>query len=152
GDEEQKELILRNMYTRGQIQVFAQTEKQLGFGDIVDWMRAGSDPLLQADDLSRVRNLEPGAQPAPRATAAWTPPVAAQPPPAADLLMLKAVFWGQRPSALINDRTFEPNERARVRLANTNLLVLCLDIRTNSVVIQVEGAATKQELFLPSRR
>jgi hypothetical protein len=48
--------------------------------------------------------------------------------------------------ALINNATFEPMQRAKVRVGQTNVSVVCLEIREKSVTIQVNGE--KQELFL----
>jgi hypothetical protein len=36
-----------------------------------------------------------------------------------------------------------------MKLAATNVSIRCLEIRTNSVVIQFEGTGEKQELLLP---
>lgn len=51
--------------------------------------------------------------------------------------------------AIINDRTFAVNDQATIKLAASNVVVRCLEIRTNSVLIEVEGAGAKRELFLP---
>jgi len=52
---------------------------------------------------------------------------------------------------LINDRSFHLNESGKVRYANTNAWVRCVEIRDNSVVIQAEGAPERQELFLKAK-
>ncbi len=51
---------------------------------------------------------------------------------------------------MINNTTFETMEKAKVRLGQTNVVVRCLEIRNDSVMIQVEGATEKQQLFLKS--
>jgi hypothetical protein len=50
--------------------------------------------------------------------------------------------------ALINDATLAPMERSKVRVGQTNLMVRCLEIRAQSVVIQVGDSKERQELFL----
>jgi len=56
GDENAKSNILANAYTRGQIQVFVDTEKQFGVNEIIDWMKFGTDDRLDAANLGRVRD------------------------------------------------------------------------------------------------
>jgi len=51
--------------------------------------------------------------------------------------------------AIINDRTFAVQDQALMRLATTNVLIRCLEIRTNSVLIQFDESGAKQELLLP---
>ncbi len=66
-------------------------------------------------------------------------------------LMLKSISGsGKNRFAMINNTTFETMEKARVRLGQTNVVVRCLEIRNDSVTIQVEGSAEKQQLFLKS--
>ena len=63
--------------------------------------------------------------------------------------MLKGISGtGQHRFALINNTTLEPMEKGRVRVGQTNVVVRCLEIRNNSVVIQVNGTKEKKELFL----
>ena len=73
----------------------------------------------------------------------------AVPAPAPDTLRLKGISGaGQHRFALINDATLETLERGKVRVGRTNVIVQCLEIRNNSVVIQVAGSNKKEELFL----
>jgi hypothetical protein len=39
-------------------------------------------------------------------------------------------------------------EKGKVRVGKTNVTVRCLEIRGNSVVVQLEGSNEKKELFL----
>src|SRR5207302_3733959 len=54
-EEDQKKMILRNAYTRGQIALFIEAEKQYGLNEVLDWMKFGVDALLHGDDLNRIR-------------------------------------------------------------------------------------------------
>lgn len=48
--------------------------------------------------------------------------------------------------ALINDNTFALNEQGRVRLGDSNVLLRCVEIRTNAVVVQVQGESAARTL------
>jgi protein disulfide-isomerase len=50
--------------------------------------------------------------------------------------------------AIINNQTFAPGETARVKLKDGEVKVFCKEIRTKSVVVQLEDAAEARELFL----
>jgi len=146
-DAEEQARMLKNAYTRGQIDLFIATEQQFGFNDIVEWIKSGVDDRLDKDDPARVRKVVTQQ----RITVASSAPLFYQssPSPAAQNLTLKAVFWDQaHPTALINDRTFAPNETGKVRLGSTNVLVHCLAIRKEAVRIQIAGSTQEQELVL----
>jgi hypothetical protein len=143
----QKQLILSNAYTRGQIHLFLEAERLYGFNDLVDWMKYGVDDRLVGNDLRRVRNVE-----MPRAVS-WLvtnqPSFRPEPSPAPDRLVLRGISWAQdRPVAIINDRTFGVNEQGRVRVGKTNVTIRCLVIRQDAVRIQVGGSGEEQELRL----
>ena len=146
-DEAQKAMILRNAYTRGQINCFIAARNQYGFNDVLDWIQYGADDQLSADDPGRVHRLEAPSQPAlPGPVFATARP---GPSPAPTALVLKAVFWNDKqPIALINDHSFSPREEAKVRLGGTNVTVRCLSIRPDGVTIHVAGAAQDQVLYL----
>jgi hypothetical protein len=146
-DEAQKAMILRNGYTRGQINCFVAARNQYGFNDVLDWIQYGAGGTLSADEPRQVHNLETAAQPA-RSILPFVSarPEAAQAPTS---LILKAVFWNEKqPVAVINNHRFRPHEEAQVRLGETNVNVRCLSIRPDSVTIRVAGSAHDQVLRL----
>lgn len=171
-----KSNILANHYTRGQVHLFIEAERRFGFNEIVEWMKYGDTPLLLTNELQRVRQLDVAAATALPSNAvhqAEAPvvsntnlPAATNPPPAivttastnepAKLpakLMLQGIIWSTtQPMAIINHRTFGSGDRAEIRMAAANLLIRCLEIRTNSVLIQIEATGERQELFLPAKR
>jgi hypothetical protein len=155
-ENEQTQLaeIKKNAYTRGQILLFIEAEHRFGFNDIVDWMKYGTDSRLEAEDLSRVRNVElhppRPSSPAPSLAAAQPAlPSVASAKEEADSLVLKGVMWTkQHPLAMINDRTFEVQEQGTVRVGKTNVTLRCLAIRRDSVRIQIVGSGQEQELRL----
>lgn len=140
--------IKENPYTRGQLAAFLAAEQRHGFNSIVEWMRFGETDKLDADDPDGVRAVSAKAQ-ATKVSAAPNPPRPAPPVARPTSLKLKGVSGAPgRRFALINDQTFAVMENGRVALAHTNLLIRCLEIRTNSaLVVEVESGVTN-ELFL----
>lgn len=146
-DEPQKAMILRNAYTRGQINCFVSARNQYGFNDVLDWVLYGADDALSTDDPGRVHRIEIQAPPAPSALPFSTP--TPRPAGAPTSLVLKAVFWNaKQPVAVINDHSFSLNEQAKVHLAGTNLTVRCITIRPDSVTIRVAGSPRDEVLVL----
>ncbi len=155
--------ILANHYTRGQVHLFIKAEQMFGFYEIVEWMKYGDTPLLLTNELHRVRQLDFAAATGARSNAvqktetpivndtnppvAFTNPVVALP----ETLTLRSIAGPPtRRLAIINDRTLAQHDRATVRLAATNVVIRCLEIRTNSVLIRNEVTGERQELFLPA--
>jgi hypothetical protein len=145
----EKTNILENPYTAGQLEAFVAAESRHGFNAIADWVKSGDSEKLDATDPDGVRFIHeetviPAGRPAYYSTA--------PPPPLPDKLTLKNISGtrGHR-LAIINNRTFAVNDQALLRLATSNVLIRCLDIRTNSVLIQFDEGGAKQELFLPKR-
>ena len=139
-------VIKANPYTRGQIDAFLEAEHRHGFNMILDWVKAGEDSKLDANDPGRVRAVTAKA---PKPVSAWVPVPAAAPPPVPNRLVLKGISIapGSR-FALVNDKTLAEMEVGKVRVGRSNLLIRCLEIRTNSAVIQIESSGEKQELIL----
>ena len=54
--------------------------------------------------------------------------------------------------AIINNQTFQEGETARVEFSGAKVKVRCKEIRTNSVLVQWEGANGPVELFLGGKR
>jgi hypothetical protein len=157
-EEGQKAVILANAYTRGQINVLIQANKEFGFNDVLDWMKFGVDDHLQPENLGRIRTIEiPKAQaPAPLASsqikrsAGTTNSSAIAAAPAAPApLVLKGIFFSQKnPTAVINDHTFEVNQEAKIRMGKTNVTIRCLAIMEDAVRIQIKDSGETRELRL----
>jgi len=147
------EFIKQNTYSRGQIDLFIEAEKTYGLYTVLQWLKFGMDERLNEEDLDRIRKVDwKRAQPAAARATAPEPPPTVGPTPVPDTLTLVGISGsGSRRLALINDRAFAANESGRVRVARTNASVHCLEIRSNSVLIELEGAPEKQELFLKSK-
>jgi len=72
-------------------------------------------------------------------------------PPTTRTPTVKLVFNGvsgtrEKPLAIVNGRTFEKNEEGEIVTANGRLRVRCIDIKQDSVVLEVNGQ--RQELRL----
>jgi hypothetical protein len=149
-DQEEKAMILRNTYTRGQIDLFVAAHNSYGLNDVLDWMKYGTDARLSASDPARVHKVN---LPRRKAQPAFSPLlVQPQPPPTTLTLVLKAVFWDQKhPLALVNDRTFALQEEGKVRLGDTNVTVRCLGITPHAVRVQIVGTGEERELVLKDR-
>ncbi len=149
-EEAQKRIILANRYTRGQVQLFIEAHRAYGMNDVADWMRYGVDEELSADSPQRIRSVL-----LPRATTTFATVSTAQSPPPAPIpavLTLKAVFMNPtRPEAVINNRTFQANETASVKVGATNVTVRCLVIGEDYVRIKVVSSGEEQELRLKQK-
>jgi hypothetical protein len=148
-EEDEMKIIRSNQYTRGQIDLFIEAYNRYGLNEVAEWMKYGVDAVLDRNDVNNVRKIEMPSRPKPTfADFLSSQPTRTTP----DSLVLRGITWTQnRPMALINDRTFEIKERGRVHVGDSNLLISCLEITTNSVVVQVDGAANRQVLILPER-
>ena len=150
-EEAEMDYLKRNNYTVGQIQVLIAADSQYGFNTVMDWIKDGEDTTVNLASLDRIRVLRDGTTSVAATTAA--PALiyasAAAPTPGPDTLVLKGISGtGQHRFALINNTTFEALEKSKVRLGQTNVTVQCLEIRNDSVMIQINGTAEKKQLFL----
>jgi hypothetical protein len=134
--------ILANTYTRGQIDALINAEQDYQLYQVVKWLKRGVDDRIALTNTARLLVLED--QPA--LTLSWATAVSTRVP--AQLTLKGISGSGQRRFALVNDRTLEKNEQARIRVGNSNLTVRCLEIRDASVILQLNGSAEKTELFL----
>jgi hypothetical protein len=150
--EEQMARMLRNSYTRGQIDLFIAAEKEFGLNDILDWMRWGVKSHLRAADLVDIRNVEmPRAASGPTTNPLTYRPASKQAPAPANLTLKGISSGGNKPMALINDQTFSVGDTAKVRVGTSNLLVRCLAIEKQSVRVQLVESGQITELRLQAR-
>ena len=148
--DQQVQVILKNTYTRGQVNAFIAAEDAYGFHRVIQWMKSGVDASLDRDAPDRIIHLkesgEAGAQAA-AAPIAAAPAVAPQVRP--DKLLLKGISGtASRRFALINDQTFMSGEQGKVRLGTSNVVVRCMEIRAKSVLVQRPANGMAEELFI----
>jgi hypothetical protein len=150
-EEEQKAKMLRNTYTRGQIDLFIAAEKSYGLNDILDWMRWGVNGRLKAADPGDIRNVE---MPSAKQAAANNGFVfAATRERVPDKLVLKGISTARgQPLALINNQSLAPGESAKIRVGATNVLIQCLAIGQQSVRVRLVDSGKELELSLPASR
>jgi hypothetical protein len=132
--------LYQSAYSQGQSRAFIAAEKEYGFYRVMDWVKNGIDPELDPRQLDRVLALrDRGTESTPPVVAAVASgPTAPRANPTN--LVLKGLSGSPaRRFALINDETFMANEQGKVRLFDSNLVVRCLEIRNDSVLVQVAG-------------
>ncbi len=145
--------VLQNHYTRGQIDLFIEAEQRYGFDEVLDWMKYGVAPKLEAGHVDELRDVRMP----PAKSVAGSPAVfnginkpAPKPAPAPAAIKLEGILWGNRPVAIINGRSFLANDLEKVPQGNTNVMIRCLEIREKSVRIQNLDSGKELELSLPS--
>ncbi|HAM72369.1 MAG TPA: hypothetical protein DCM86_12065 [Verrucomicrobiales bacterium] len=151
GSEREKRRIRENSYTRGQIDAYIAAEEAYQFHRVISWVLDGADSWIDVGKLDRVlliKGSPTAVDSSPSAASAaplWTQEATPTPVPAS--LTLKGIsVSGAKRFVLINDRTLEQGEEAKVRLGTSNVLVKCLQIRESSVLLGVGAAASPLEL------
>lgn len=141
--------IRKNEYTHGKIEVLIAADEKYGFDAILEWLKSGDDGTLTMDALERVRAVSGRYVASSASPALYVAPTAMKATLLPDTLVLKGISGSDSHRfALINNATFEVMERGKVRLAQTNVMVRCLEIGTDSVTIQVDGSNETKQLFL----
>jgi hypothetical protein len=141
--------IRKNEYTHGKIDVLIAADEKYGFDAILEWLKSGDDGTLTMDALERVRAVSGRYVASSASPALYVAPTAMKATLLPDTLVLKGISGSDSHRfALINNATFEVMERGKVRLAQTNVMVRCLEIGTDSVTIQVDGSNETKQLFL----
>ena len=155
-EELQKKFILKNAYTRGQVQLFIEGNKLYGFDQILDWMQYGDTPELEPGRLDKIRDVvmpKPGAvskspehkAPVLAVVANNSVGVAARAP---ETLRVEGIFWSKSPSAIINGHSVFPDDRFKVTIGDKTLHLHCLEIQKNSVLVENTDTGAKEKLGL----
>jgi hypothetical protein len=146
-EQAQKKVILESTYTRGQIDLFVAAERAHGLNDVLDWMKWGTDSSLDPEEPNRIRVV---AIPKEKTTSPSNTLVFAEARVVVpDVLTLKGISGVKgRALALINDQTLAVGESGKVRVGTTNVLVRCIEIRNDSVLIQIGESKEQRELSL----
>lgn len=146
-------VLFDSNYSRGQSRAFIAAEKEQTFYRVMQWVKSGVDPEIDAEHLERVLVLrEPVADDMAFASASVSTPFQFAPVPVRTgptNFVLKGLSGSKaRRFALINDGTFMANEESKVRLGDSNVAVRCLQILDDAVVIQVAGESQSRTLKL----
>ena len=145
-EEGQKKFILKNHYTRGQVDLFIEAEKRYGFDQVLDWMKYGETGQLEAGHVDQLRDVKmPSAKSVTGSSAVY----GRTNKPAPTIIKLDGIMWGSRPVAIINGRSFLANDLNPVKVGGTNVNIRCLGIQKTSVRIQNVDSGREQELSLP---
>jgi hypothetical protein len=148
GEEGEKNRVMANAYTRGQVQLFVAAEQEYGFDEVLDWMQYGVEGRLEEGHLDEIRDVK---MPVSNFTAAYAarPITPAQAKAAPGILTLQGILWGSEPSAIINGRSFFEGSVFKVPVGRKAVTIRCLNIGKNSVRIQDMETGSQQELELP---
>ena len=148
-EEGQKKFILKNRYTRGQIDLFIEAEKRYGFDQVLDWMKYGVAAQLEEGHVDTLRDVKmPLAKPVADHPVIYRG--ANKPVSAPAIIKLDGILWGSRPVAIINGHSFLANDQNPVKVGETNVMIRCLGIQKTSVRIQNVDSGKEQELRLPA--
>jgi hypothetical protein len=153
GEESEKKRVLKNRYTRGQVQLFIAAEQQYGFDDILDWMRYGVTSKLEEGHLDEIKDviMTPAHKHTPAVLAIpFTDVRRDSPSPDSSVLKLQGIMWGNAPMAIINGRSFFAMDVNQVKLGGTNVTIRCEAIEPTRVQIQNLASGQTQELVLPA--
>jgi hypothetical protein len=134
--------------TDDQMPLFLAAYRTYDLNVVLEWMRYGQNNRLLAAEPDRIRTLDPRLLPARRAEAQVIPPAPAARERADRLTLNGIVGQGQGRLALVNDATLAQGEKGRVHLAAGAMDVRCLEIRPDSVVLEILATGEKVELKL----
>ncbi len=149
GQEGQKQFILRNHYTRGQVQLFIAGEQQYGFDQILDWMKYGETSRLEDGHLDEIRDVKmPSGSVAATPSPALYATVAAAPIKTASSVELQGILWGSPPVAIINGKSVFPNDQFTVNIGGRQTAIRCVEIQTNFIRIEYIGTSKQEEVHL----
>ena len=139
-------ILLESDYSQGQLQAFIAAEKEQPLYRVIEWVKNGRDPELDPAHPERILAMRDGPAEATAPALAFAPV-----PPRAGLtnFVLKGLSGSAaRRFALINDSTLAVNEKARVRLGDSNVVVNCVEIGKDFAIIQVDGESRRRMLKL----
>lgn len=131
-DVNQQQKILENAYTHGKIKVLIGLETDYGFPAILDWVKRGTNAVIDARTLSQLGS--PRIEPVPATN--W---VARVQEPLQTLKLMGILGSKTNRSALINNRRFSENDEKELTIGSQTVLVKCLEIQTESVSVSVAG-------------
>ncbi|HEY1663868.1 MAG TPA: protein DA1 [Verrucomicrobiae bacterium] len=150
GQDGEKGFILRNHYTRGQVQLFIAAEQQYGFESILDWMKYGESSKLEDGHPEEVRNVKTpaGSAVAAPSSALYASVAAAAPVKPASSVSLQGILWGNPPVAIINGKTVFANDRFTVNIDGQQTAIHCILIQKNFVRIEYTDTGRQEDVHL----
>ncbi len=139
--------ILENNYTRGQIHAMIAAEERYQFHRVIDWIERGMDSWIDKDQLEQVIKLKDKPSDHSVGVPLWQQATARTAVP--QTLELRGISGSaKRRFALVNDKTLEVGESAKIRIGSTNVIVHCLAIDETSVTLTIGDAKERRTLAL----
>lgn len=124
--------ILENSYTHGKTKILIGLETDYGFPAILDWVKRGTNAVIDSRTLSQLGSPRIESIPATN----WM--VRVQEP--LQTLKLMGILGSKtNRSALINNRRFSEKDEKELMIGSRTVLVKCLEIKSESVRISVAG-------------
>ena len=137
---EQRQRILDNPYTHGEIKKLVALEKENGIAYILNWVKNGAAESFEGAALA-----VPALKPALTYTNV--------PPPGPETLKLAGLLLdGQHRSAVISGELFAAGETRDLTLQTHRVRVRCREIRRTEVVLEVDGLAGPVTLKIGEER
>ena len=150
GEESEKQRVLENTYTRGQVQLFIEAEQQYGFDEVLDWMQYGVTGRLEEGHVDEIRDVKMPVSAA-AVNFAVRQAVNSPPPPTPSTLQLQGIMWGGAPSAIINGLSFFAGDENKVRVGQKEVTIRCLAITKTTVQIQNVDSGEAERLELHAK-
>ncbi len=132
---DEMEAIRTNSYTRGRILDLIRLEKRIGFGDLLKWVRTGTERVPP----QLLPGAESSASPVPESPVP-RPLWVAAPPPAGSLELQGVVALAAKMTAIINGVVFTTGDEKTVPLGGGRIAVRCLAITATSASISTNGS------------
>ena len=134
-DPEQRQKILDNPYTHGEIKRLLKFEQQNSFADILAWVKNGTNTTLTEGPM--LRHAISAAMPV-------SLPM--------QLQFTGLSIIGTRRAAIVNGVDLAPGDEKVILLQNQTVHVRCREVFTNELILEVEGSADPVRLKLTRKR
>jgi hypothetical protein len=149
-DKAAMETIKENGYTRGQFDLFVEAKKRYELQTILDWLKHGKEPSIDAQDIDQVRRVTKPTRTRPKLWVNYAAPTdSTRKPTGPTELQLKGILGnGTRRMAMISGKSFMVGEKGNVLLGATSTGIRCLEIGANFVRVELVGTGEIQKLTL----
>jgi hypothetical protein len=155
GDEQTMQRIKDNAYTRGQFKLYLEAKRRYQLQTVLDWVKFGTQSRIDPSDIDQVRRV---TIPVRNSKKLWVNYRSADELPETESkihqpqhIQLKGILGnGDRRLAMISGKSFARGEKGSVRVGSEKIEILCVQIESNSVEIQVLETGERKKLHLDS--
>ncbi len=145
-DPHEPRIILTNDYSKGQILAMVQAQQQYRFYALLEWMKQGTASSIDPANPACILEMNG------KAGGKWDGWLPQSRTVAPQRLILKGIS-GQpdKRFALVNNQTLAKGDTAKVRIGAGNVTVQCIEVKEQSVVLQIAGESAPTELYIETR-